>query len=154
MEVLGDIVNAQVDVIAHQCNCVTKVGKGLSHSLFKQYPEANIYRIRKTHSIPGNSIIIYVEKPRSKVKYIANMLAQYYPGPSKYENDTPQMRVEWFKACLQQVADFMQGNQLTSLALPYRIGCGLAGGNWTIYEQVIREFSEHNFWLSIYMYTL
>ena len=42
-----NILNAKEKYIAHQCNCVTKYGKGLSKAIFDKYPYSNIYSLRK-----------------------------------------------------------------------------------------------------------
>ena len=104
----GDILLATEDVIAHQCNCVTKRGKGLADVLFKQFPWADVYADRrsgavKTHppgtlEIRGNGV---TEKP-----FIANLFSQYKGGkPLGHHNDTAQQRLQWFVQTLARSRD-------------------------------------------------
>ncbi len=59
---------------------------------------------------------------------------QYYPGDY---DDTPRNRQEWFLQCLK-VMDEDPGIN-SPVAMPYTIGCGLAGGNWDVYQKMIVE---------------
>lgn len=58
------------------------------------------------------------------------MYSQYYPGKSN-GSDTKINRQAWFKQCLDRIA-VIPG--LISVAFPYKIGCGMAGGDWSVYE--------------------
>ena len=117
-EIKGNILLSKENYIAHQCNCVTNKPKGLSEQIFKKYPYSNTYKNREIHSIPGTIDIC---------QNIINMYAQYYPSIGKYKNDTNNMRIQWFKDCLEKIKD-ISDIQNKSIAMPYKIGCGLAGG--------------------------
>ena len=52
-------------------------------------------------------------------------------------SETYENRFMWFKMCLEEIAKLKP----TSLAFPYNIGCGLAGGNWNQYYPALQEFS-------------
>lgn len=70
------------------------------------------------------------------------MFAQYYPGkPNQFntiKRDTPELRLRWFRKCLLTI---YINDMITELALPYKIGCGLAGGNWIYYELLLGKFT-------------
>lgn len=128
--VSGDLLAAEEQYICHQCNCVTTHGKYLSASLFERFPYADIYSNRTSHGEPGN-IIIRGDPDR---RWVIALLAQYYPGRSRYASDTAELREGWFRECLIKVS---QLPGLRSLAFPYGIGCGAAGGNWHHYYEMI-----------------
>ena len=48
-------------------------------------------------------------------------------------SDTASERLGWFKDALENLADMYP--KLVSIAMPARIGCGLAGGTWFDYLQ-------------------
>ena len=51
-------------------------------------------------------------------------------------------REAWFRACLQQIGG-MPGRP-RSIAFPYQVGCGMAGGSWPAYEAMLLAFAcEH-----------
>ena len=69
------------------------------------------------------------------------MFAQWTPGkcgnfkktyPDTYQ-DTSMNRQLWFKQCLDEIDKL----ELDEIAIPYLIGCGLAGGNWGKYEKLL-----------------
>ena len=57
---------------------------------------------------------------------------RYQRTVSSYK-DTPEEREQWFKQCLDELGkcDYYQ-----NFAFPYKIGCGLAGGNWDHYLHI------------------
>jgi O-acetyl-ADP-ribose deacetylase (regulator of RNase III) len=73
----GDLLTSGVDLIAHQCNCVTNKAIGIAHAINSKYPYADIYSIRKVPDIPGTVVI---RKGKEGEPIIACLLAQYYPG--------------------------------------------------------------------------
>ena len=82
---------------------------------------------------------------------VLNMFAQYEMGaPGKYRRVTPMPadsaaeRVRWFQQCLDRIAALMSELRLPSIAFPHEIGCGLAGGNWATYNQMLVEFARAN----------
>eukprot|EP01139_Manchomonas_bermudensis_P010732 Amastigsp_a341000_14.p1 type:complete len:153 gc:universal Amastigsp_a341000_14:505-47(-) len=137
----GDLCESREQFIAHQCNCVSKSGRGVAKSVFQRFPEANIYSRRAAEDTPGHIVV------RGRV---VNMLAQRYPGKAKYANDTAALRLEWFDACLDEIA---QLPDIGSVAFPFRIGCGLAGGDWAEYESRLVAFaSRHNIRVVLYKF--
>jgi len=70
------------------------------------------------------------------------MIAQRYPGQPKWSNDTAELRKKWFLACLSDIRNYMHENNLKSLAFPYKIGCGLAGGDWKTYLEMLETFGD------------
>ena len=136
--VQGDIFNATEDYIAHQCNCVSKDAKGLAQNIFQIYPHADTYSTRTQHSKPG-TISIHCN--------VINMYAQYYPTISKYSNDTPEMRINWFISCLNSMVILKPA----TIAMPYNIGCCLGGGVWDLYSSTLEKFcNDHQMNITLY----
>ena len=59
--------------------------------------------------------------------------------------NTKENRIKWFKKCLENIEK--QG--ITRVAMPYNIGCGLAGGDWQTYKTILEESK-----LNIFIYKL
>jgi hypothetical protein len=54
--------------------------------------------------------------------------------------DSRAARAEWFARSLEQLGRL----GLESVAFPHGVGCGLAGGDWTVYRAAIERFAvEH-----------
>ena len=139
-EIQGDLLEYEVDVIAHQCNCVTRGCSGIAYPIFRDNPQANTYT---TNPNPTNYGSAQIFKANGKpYKYIANIYGQYDVGhPRPLTIDSAEMRRMAFSQGLDIVYDWMMENGCTSIAFPKGIGCGLAGGDWEDYHQMILNMS-------------
>src|SRR5579862_2431257 len=146
----GDVLKATEEYIVHQCNCVTTTTAGLATAISKQFPFANPYSNRRPDpnrpsrcqqedaAKPGTRQIWRSEDGKGPA--FIGLYAQYGPGrPSNKDHDTAKDREEWFKKCLELI-DEVKG--VKSIALPWQIGCGLAGGRWATYEKIIKDWAE------------
>lgn len=131
----GSLLTCGSQYIAHQCNCVSQKSSGLAAQIFKAFPYADTYTGRTTHHVPGT---IQVMTNGVGSQAVINMYAQNFPGKPSQLEDT-LTRLEWFYSCLQEIALIPD---LTEVAFPYMIGCGLAGGSWPMYYNTIKSWSE------------
>lgn len=136
----GDLLEAKEKYIAHQTNSISNRAGGLAYDLFKRFPYADIYAPRTSPDEPGT---IVISGNGEDQRYIIHLNAQYYPGESSdtdSEIDGSKAREKYFHECLLKVARI---ENLESIALPYFIGCGLAGGNWNYYYGTICNFEKY-----------
>lgn len=123
----GDLLDlfrkGEFDAIGHCCNCFCKMGAGIAGQISKQFPLA--YDMDKTTIISdynklGNYTKATVEISDKTLGSIYNLYGQYRPGsnfdPVAFELATDKMSF-----------DLPKGSKV---GLPYKIGCGIAGGNW------------------------
>lgn len=119
---------------------------GLSAQIQKRFPHGNIYSARRKKSantaqepdIPGTVII--TEYPGQPT--LLHMMAQWTPGKSgtyvKYYprtyQDTVSNRRKWFAECLEVLQQTVPKGAI--VAMPYYIGCGMAGGDWKKYMDI------------------
>jgi len=133
----GDITDCdQITHIVQQCNCTTKYGLGLSKAIFTKYPIANDYENNHLR-YPGTINIYKVDTN----KYVVNMFAQRSPGKPN-NNETRQMRLNWFKSCLDELYRSIKAEDAFVIGFPFTIGCGLAGGNWKDYLLMLENFEK------------
>lgn len=155
----SDICNAKDEYIIQQCNCLTVKPHGLSETIQKRFPYADLYSKRRPigtrnlampedRDVPGGFKIC--ESP-GKPKIVC-LFGQWRPGslnspyvlsyPESFPPETNSVRLQWFKTALKTFCDRVAaGNGVHTVAIPYKIGCGLAGGSWDEYEKVLKEFS-------------
>lgn len=145
IEIEGDILNCDIQYICHQCNCVTNKAKGLANDIFNKYPWADVYYNRKIRDKPGS---IYVKGDGKEKRLVINLFGQFYPGSAKYSSDSKEMRELWFKKGLDEIAKI---KGIDSIAFPYLIGCGMAGGKWEIYKGFLDEFAKNNPKIKVYI---
>ncbi len=134
---LLEMSSKEAQVIAQQCNCTSKKSRGLAEDIIEKYPYADFYSKRKINSIPGT---FRAKGPKENGRTVIAMFAQFNPGKVKKSGkDTAENREGWFKDCLTKIGKL---KKLKSIAFPYRIGCGLAGGDWERYQSIIEDWAK------------
>lgn len=138
----GNLLDCQDQYIAHQTNCVSVGAGGIAAAIFDRFPYSNVYARRASghRDAPGTIIVSGVGDERR----VINMMAQVYPGRPKFSNsnlDGTLARENYFKSCLGKVSAI---DGLESISFPFKIGCGLAGGDWDNYLAMISDFSKSN----------
>jgi O-acetyl-ADP-ribose deacetylase (regulator of RNase III) len=163
-----DLLEFKADYIAHQCNCISKGSSGLAKTIKDRYPYAD-QSIGRPNSggsskadIPGTIRVFLPPKNVPHSPTFIGMFAQYAPGPPT-DTETARIRLDWFEDCLDEIsnsgavvkvaaplqsvfhADRLHATSDSfSIAFPERIGCGLAGGNWDKYHNVLWMFASTN----------
>ncbi len=138
--VTGDLFEATEKYLVHQCNCVTNKAAHLAFDVFEKYPYADIYTARTQPDQPGHIIIRGNGKDQ---RYVAAILGQYYPGRPRFPKSTLDgipAREKYFYHGLLRLA---QVEDLESVAFPWRVGCGAAGGDWDRYLGKITNFAQY-----------
>lgn len=175
IDVLGDLLNlpfeTNVTHVVQQLNCLTTRGAGLSRSVSKKWPWADVYSRRTkmsrrenlaavtSQAVPGT---ILVDTPPVDVEapFCVSFFAQWdYGRPAShragrpsvnkkhcvfregYGGDSSRNRNVWFQRCLIALAEELKDFDRPKVAFPYKIGCGLARGNWDDYRKLINEWS-------------
>tara|TARA_B110001452_G_scaffold85393_1_gene69781 strand:- start:161 stop:820 length:660 start_codon:yes stop_codon:yes gene_type:complete len=170
--ILDDSLLREVDAIVQQCNCIGCEGKGLalgiankwawgsSYSGRRRMPPANRFAVPEDRAIPG-TIDVRRGPPGSGTPLVINLFAQYEMGkPGVYKrvpfppgvNDLAPQRERWFAECLEAISRLP--SKPRSVAFPFWIGCGLAGGNWGKYRRMIDDFSRANPDVSVVIATM
>ncbi|MFA6199270.1 MAG: hypothetical protein WC679_02525 [Bacteroidales bacterium] len=137
----GDLLKANCDVIAHQINCVSTGSAGFAQALFKKYPDVNVYD-GSFKRIAGQNI--YTQAKKDNV-LVVHMAGQVTPRNVKYSttiHDDRSARLKYFKSCIFDLS-YRLSNEKDNLkmGMPYLIGCGLAGGHWPDYLNLLEAFN-------------
>ena len=121
--------------LVHQLNCTSVGARGLAAALFSRWPSSDAYARRAGPSVPGTIDVAIVPGGRLT---IIGLYAQRAPGRPRAGggDDSAAVRLDWFRSCLDATAriSLRAGD---SVAMPARIGCGLAGGDWQLYRAEI-----------------
>ena len=135
--VRGDLLESEAKYITHQTNCIsTGRAAGLARHLFDKFPHADTYANREEMDKPGT---IVVRGNGEDQRYVINLMGQRLPGgPGKY--DSPQDRKSYFFKGLLEIAKI---EDLESVAFPTFIGCGIGGGDWRVYLDLLLKFSDY-----------
>jgi len=144
----GDLLDSDAQYIAHQCNCVTSRPAHLAAAVFARFPWADIYSPRA--ALQSNELPLESEVPGSIVirgdgvdqRFVIAIIGQYYPSvpmfPQGRRDGIAARRGHFHQALLR----ILEIPDLESVAFPWCIGCGAAGGDWEgWYEPVLRGFA-------------
>ena len=140
--------------ILQQCNCLTVTARGLAQVLADYFPHGNAYEDRQP--IGKRNLAIKNDRPEpgsvnilegdDQYPYIICLHGQYRPGKTNsrysYPTDYPDTsfdRLQYFNDGLQDLLNYF-GHECPIIAVPYKIGCGLAGGNWKNYLELLENF--------------
>ena len=160
---LLEIAREPATLIVQQINCGTIKSHGLSRSIkdrfgidpYERKPRSS--NVARDFYIPGHARIItrndvhvacltgQVSPGNLRKPYLLKL----YPVPRDGKDDKPiqetyKLREEWFRSALRELTTVVlsYGTTITTVAFPYQIGCGLAGGKWESYELMIEAFAE------------
>jgi O-acetyl-ADP-ribose deacetylase (regulator of RNase III) len=156
----GDATNPNekgTKIIVHICNDVGGWGKGFVMAISKRWkqPETEYRNWYKNNELEQTDTVQF-ERLERRDKYsnekkfelgnvqfvkvmddiwVANMVAQRNIRPDK--DGIPPIRYSFVSECLERVRVFAKRKK-ASVHMP-RIGCGLAGGEWTEIEEIVNE---------------
>lgn len=130
----GDLLEAEEEVIAHQVNCFGAAG-GLAAAVFDRWPEAEsdymqLMRRAKPQGLLGT---IQLTGQQRDGHIIANLFGQYHPGED--------YRPEALESALALLASYAKDIGW-SVALPYKLSCGICGGDWNEVKGIIERTME------------
>lgn len=155
----GNLLESSCDIICHQVNCQRVMKSGIAKQIRDKWPkvyEDYCYNINymyendfATKSSDLLGMISWTEL--CEKKYIMNFFSQdkYYPRSICHTDYNA------FTKCCKALKKFIEEYKLNkddiTIGFPYKIGCGLAGGDWSIVSKIIEEeFQDYN--VEIYKY--
>lgn len=133
-----NIFESSAQAIIHQANCHTTMGSGIAKQIRERYPEAYEADCRTTRGDITKLGSFSWVKARDG-KYIYNCYSQFRYGKEQRHTD-----YEAVYTGLSRIEEHAKSMGLTSLALPYKMGCALGGGSWRIVNAIIEDIFEEN----------
>lgn len=122
-------------IIAHQANCFCTMGTGVALALRKKWPkvyEVDCQTTKGDIKKLGTLSIASVNSTQS----VYNIYSQY-----SYGRDKLYTNYQALKTGLTKLFTLANKRNCT-IALPYKIGCNNAGGDWSIVYSIIKELTE------------
>ena len=131
---IGDIFDGNEDIICHQVNTYGIMGAGIAKQIKDRFPEVfKTYEMKcadfQRHDIIPLGGVLYCNQYLKPI--IANLFSQNH-----FTTDYKAL-----EHCLSKVLTDALKNNL-SVAIPYKIGCGIASGDWNKVEEIIRNIFE------------
>jgi len=140
------LLNKDVDVIGHQCNCQNTMGSGIAKSIKEMYPEAwnsDVTAAKQKSNTLGNFSLARINswtaaKHGVKVKFISNLY-----GQNLYGKGARQTNYEAIYAALEGMANALTSNALNqfdpnfTVGFPYKMASDRGGARWEIIHEMI-----------------
>lgn len=168
-EIKGDLIKLALqgsfDVIAHGCNCFCTMRAGIAPQMAKTFEcdkyelEAAVYKgdITKLGTIDfaegyleNGKIFMdyegwYNNEDGLKNLYIVNAYTQYNYGKNHKNGELAPLDYEALTMCMRKINHIFKGKHI---GLPM-IGCGLAGGIWSLEELPVTNQDEYDFKMTL-----
>jgi O-acetyl-ADP-ribose deacetylase (regulator of RNase III) len=139
----GDIFDAPIDVLIHQANCFCTFGSGIAKTIKDLYPEAYEADCKTakgdTKKLGTYSSVRAKSQPDRRISFIVNLYSQHGFSDGNRATTYDAM-VNGLTLLKNNIIAKKQENLV--LGVPYKIGCGLGGGNWTIVEAILKAIFE------------
>lgn len=159
IETKGDLLKSNATFICHQTNCLGIMGGGIALQVKNKYPE--VFKTYKdicsslgwqfclgkcqiVNKATGESVIFRNNSDsRSEffskdAKYLCNCFGQNGIGYNARQTDYNALKHS-FQYLFNLVKNYYDE---ISIAIPYKMGCGLAGGDWDVVRPTIIEALE------------
>jgi len=126
--------DGDVNVIAHQANCFCAMKSGIAPQIVSAFPETRIAddeTERGDRDKLGTCSMAQHLLPTDEYLTIFNLYGQYSMGTTKNHTDYLSLR-----KALHNMGGWL--NDHDKVGMP-KIGCGLAGGDWSIVSEIIAD---------------
>lgn len=128
----GDLFQTHAKYICHQVNCQARMGSGVAKQVRAKYPE--VYDAYVGFCNEESNAFGRVQFAQANdCKVIVNMFAQSnYGYDGKLYTDYTA-----FQSCLKRIKLTVPAGE--TIAMPFKIGCGLGGGDWNVIFGLIQK---------------
>ena len=139
-----------LQIIAHQTNCLAVMGAGIAKQIKIKWP--NVFKkyfdycksFDDAHKLLSKCQVI----DTNDGKYVANLFGEYSfcESVAPYNEGGKPRHTDYdaLKECFHRLHTWMVLNDIRDGGIPYKIGCGLAGGDWdgVVYPMIQNEFGD------------
>ena len=139
-------------IICHQVNCQNVMGAGLAKAIYEQFPivKKEYHKSFKNFSksdIFGKYFLVEL----SSELFVANIYSQFKYGNS---NKTGIIYTD-IKTLIYAIKNIGEKYYKYNIYIPEKIGCGLAGGNWELVKNEIKNLKLSNlYFLNTYTFEI
>lgn len=152
----GDLLKADLPIIAHQTNCLGVMGAGIAKSIKYKWSIVYMQYVNYCKSFNYSKdllgkcqVCLTGTKP---INLVANLFGEYSftEAVTSYENRHTDY--DALKNALLDLKAFCKTEGLAKVGIPYKLGCGLAGGDWdgVVYPMLQEIFNDNTITLYIY----
>lgn len=143
------VLDGDVDVLAHCCNCQNNFGSGIAREVRLRIPEA-YYMDTDIHKVYDDVLGKYsmallsnpgVTDRTPKYRCVLNVYGQRNYGEGKHLNYAAFTK-GMIDGLLSILLSLKPKEQL-KVAVPYLIGCDRAGGDWNVMREILADVESY-----------
>lgn len=151
----GNLLKSDCDIIAHCCNCQGGFGSGIAGQIRKDFPYAyDAFRLdtRKPQDKFGTLSVGLSDCSGPDIFNLYGQLSFGYDGKQYVDYDA---LLQSMIIMMETISDWKsRSTKQFKIGMPYMIGCGLAGGEWSVVEELILNVScQFNHDIYLYRFT-
>lgn len=144
----GNILKSNVNIVCQQVNHQGVMGAGLAKEIKDRYPEVMSPYLQLCKmdfdKIRRNGIVSWCTVGDNR--YIASIF-----GQDKYGTDRRHTDYYALSAGFETVRQYAEPRRLI-VGIPYKIGCGLGGGDWKVVKDIIHDIFKYSPYLDVRIY--
>lgn len=125
--ITGNILDIERGIICQQVNCANGYGAGLSGKISAKYPQVEKAYRDIFKKLPREEIFGMCQPVRVSDRLVIVNIFSEWNYANAYETGIVSTDMDKLVAALHRVCERYPGSDVY---VPYKIGCGLAGGNW------------------------
>lgn len=155
----GDLLQSNLPLIAHQTNCLGVMGAGIArsiknkwHVVYTQY--INFCKnLKYSKNLLGKCQICATGDDPTNL--VANLFGEYSFTESVAPYENRHTDYDALRGALVQLKAFCKDMNITKIGIPYKLGCGLAGGDWDgVVYPMLQELFDKDSTITLYIYKL
>lgn len=152
----GNLLESKCDIICHQVNCKRAMGRGIAGQIrsiwpivYNDYCNFIDYLYINNHIKQSKDLLGFINWTEVDSYYAPHYVVNFFSQDEYYPRDRCHTNYEAFTKCCKALKKFITkynlDNSNTIIGFPYKIGCGLAGGDWNVVYNIIEEeFQDYN----------
>lgn len=152
----GDLLKSDLPVIAHQTNCLGVMGAGIAKSIKNKWNDVFIqYKNLCTNVIDKHNLLGKIQLCATNdipIKYVVNLFGEYSFTESVAPYEHRHTDYDALRNTLTVLKEKLVFLDFDKVGIPYKLGCGLAGGDWdgVVYPMLQEIFNDNTITLYIY----
>lgn len=144
---IGNLLDAQTDVIAHQVNCQGVMGSGVAKQIKEKWPDVfaqySYHTTMLENACLGNCQLVQINESQ----FVANLFGQRYYGRENLRYTS----YDGIYDALAKLQVYMNTRNCNSVAFPYKMSSDRGGADWDIILAMIESvFKNTNITIEIW----
>ena len=155
----GDLLQSNLPLIAHQTNCLGVMGAGIAKAIknkwsivYTQYVDKCRHYNYSKDLLGKCQVCVTEDEP---IKFVANLFGEYSFTESVAPFENRHTDYDALKKSLLHLKAICENTEITKIGIPYKLGCGLAGGDWDgVVYPMLQELFANDLTITLYIYKL